>query len=56
LGLGDEPAKVLLDKGRVALSSGLDFGGRGAGFARLNFATTRQILDEIVDRIVDTVR
>jgi cysteine-S-conjugate beta-lyase len=52
MGWGDDPAKRLLDSGRIALSSGLDFGPRGAGFARLNFATTRTILDEIIDRIV----
>ena len=52
LGLGDDPAKELLERGRVALSSGLDFGEAGAGFARLNFATSRELLDEIVDRIV----
>ena len=40
-GLGDDPAKVLLDDARVALSSGNDFGEHGAGFVRLNFATTR---------------
>jgi len=56
LGLGNDPAKTLLETGRVALSSGLDFGPRGAGFARLNFATTEAILDEVVDRIVETVR
>ena len=53
--LGDDPAKRLLQTARVALSSGLDFGARGTGFARLNFATTRQILDEIVDRIVESL-
>jgi cystathionine beta-lyase len=51
-GLGDDPAAVLLERARVALSKGLDFGPGGAGFARLNFATTRGILDEILDRIV----
>ena len=55
MGLGDDPAKRLLDTARVALSSGLDFGGRGAGFARLNFATTRASLDAILDRIVEDV-
>jgi len=52
LGLGDKPAAVLLDKARVGLSDGTDFGSLGAGFARLNFATTRPILDEMIDRIV----
>jgi cystathionine beta-lyase len=56
LELDDDPAKQLLETARVALSSGLDFGPRGKGFARLNFATTRQILDEILDRIVEAVR
>jgi cysteine-S-conjugate beta-lyase len=56
LGLGDDPARWLLEHARVALSSGPDFGPHGAGFARLNFATTRGILDEIVDRTVTAVR
>ncbi|MDR3685470.1 MAG: PatB family C-S lyase [Coriobacteriia bacterium] len=56
LELGDDPAKRLLETARVALSSGLDFGHRGTGFARLNFATTQQILDEILDRIIEAVR
>ena len=51
-GLGDDPAKVLLEDARVALSAGRDFGENGAGFVRLNFATTRPILDEILDRVV----
>jgi cystathionine beta-lyase len=55
LGLGDDPAKRLLETARVALSSGLDFGERGTGFARLNFATTRELLDAIIDRIVEAV-
>jgi cystathionine beta-lyase len=56
LGLGDDPAAALLERARVALSAGHDFGSQGAGFARLNFATHRTILDEIVDRIVAVVR
>lgn len=56
LGLGDDPATLILERGRVALSHGLEFGEAGAGFARLNFATSREILDEIVDRIVSAVR
>lgn len=56
LGLGDDPAGVLLEKARVALSGGSQFGAAGAGFARLNFATSRELLDEIVDRIVEAVR
>ncbi|MDY0087188.1 MAG: aminotransferase class I/II-fold pyridoxal phosphate-dependent enzyme [Coriobacteriia bacterium] len=56
LGLGDNPAAWLLEHARVALSSGPDFGERGRGYARLNFATTRSVLDEIIDRIVTALR
>jgi len=51
LGLGDDPARAFLDRGRVALSSGPMFGSQGAGFARLNIATTRALLEEAVRRI-----
>jgi cystathionine beta-lyase len=50
LGLGDDPAAVFLEEGRVALTSGLDF-GHGEGFARLNLATTPEIIDEAVARM-----
>ncbi|CAJ1495387.1 aminotransferase class I/II-fold pyridoxal phosphate-dependent enzyme [[Mycobacterium] kokjensenii] len=43
-----EPAEILLADARVALSPGIPFGG-GPGFARLNFATTRVILDRAID-------
>jgi cystathionine beta-lyase len=51
LGLGDDPAKVFLDQGRVGLSSGTGFGEGGAGFVRLNLATTPAILAEAVTRM-----
>lgn len=54
-GLGDDPADALLERARVALSKGLDFGVEGAGYARLNFATHRSVLDEIVDRVASTL-
>jgi cystathionine beta-lyase len=54
-GLGDDPAAQLLKQARVALGSGPDFGEHGRGFARLNFATTRGLLDEAIDRIVRAV-
>lgn len=56
VGLGDDPVDQLLERGRVALSPGPDFGPRGHGFARLNFATSEVILDQIVDRLVDGIR
>ena len=51
LGLGDEPAKVLLDRGRVALNNGVEFGEPGIGHVRLNFATAPSVLIEAVGRI-----
>lgn len=50
LGL-DDPARLFLDKAKVALSPGPDFGAPGRGFARLNFATSAEILDTIVARM-----
>ena len=50
--LAEDPAKLLLERAQVVLSAGPDFGELGQGFARLNFATSRQLLDEIIDRIV----
>jgi cysteine-S-conjugate beta-lyase len=50
-GLGDDPAAVFLERGRVALETGLRFGSQGAGFARLNVGTTPELLDEAVRRV-----
>ena len=54
-GLGDDPAKWLLHHADVALSPGYEFGTPGVGFARLNFATTTEVLDLVVTRIVEAV-
>jgi cysteine-S-conjugate beta-lyase len=52
LNLPTEPADHLLSKAKVALSPGLPFGATvGSGFARLNFATTRAILDRAISAI-----
>jgi cystathionine beta-lyase len=51
LGLGDDPAATFLERGRVALSAGPDFGTGGAGHARLNLATSPQVLTEAVERM-----
>jgi cystathionine beta-lyase len=51
LGLGDDPAKTFLKKGKVALMRGLDFGRQGACFTRVNMGTSTQILSEVVGRM-----
>jgi cysteine-S-conjugate beta-lyase len=51
LGLGDDPAQTFLESGRVALSPGLDYGREGAGFARLNFGTSPELVAEAVRRL-----
>ncbi len=51
LGLGDDPAAVFRTRGRVALSPGRRYGTPGRGFARLNIATSPEILAEAVTRM-----
>jgi cystathionine beta-lyase len=55
LGLGDDPAELFLDRGRVALSPGPTFGEPGRGFARLNFGTSRELVEEAVRRMASAV-
>jgi cystathionine beta-lyase len=50
LGLGDDPAAVFLEHGRVAFSSGPTFGVGGEGFIRVNIATTPEVLTEAITR------
>ena len=54
LGLGEAPAEVFRRHG-VRLSPGPDFGPGGEGFVRLNFATSSEVLDLILDRMVEAV-
>jgi cystathionine beta-lyase len=51
LGLGEDPAAAFLERGRVALSRGLDFGAQGAGYARLNIGTDPERIEEAVTRM-----
>lgn len=55
LPLGDDPAALILEHGRVALSSGPTFGSGGGGFARLNFGTSPMILTEAIARVASGV-
>jgi cystathionine beta-lyase len=44
IGADDQPRELFLERGRVALEDGLRFGAVGAGYTRLNFATSEEIL------------
>jgi cystathionine beta-lyase len=51
LGLGPDPSEAILERGRLALSPGPQFGPQGAGFARLNLGTSPALVEEAVARI-----
>lgn len=51
LGLGEDPAATFLTHGRVALVPGPDFGEVGRGWARLNTATSGDLMAEAVRRM-----
>ncbi|MGI8826357.1 MAG: MalY/PatB family protein [Chloroflexota bacterium] len=51
LGLDEEPVDVFLERGRVALGRGPDFGAAGVGHVRITMATSDEILCEIVERM-----
>jgi cystathionine beta-lyase len=55
LGLGPDPAAVLLDRARVALNAGHRYGTGGDGHARLNLACDPDVLREAVRRITALV-
>lgn len=50
-GLEHNPAETLLRTAKIAVSEGTTFGPQGKGHIRLNFATSREILNEALDRI-----
>jgi cysteine-S-conjugate beta-lyase len=49
--VGETTQKRFLEHAKVALSEGSDFGEPGRGHVRLNFATSAEILDEILGRL-----
>ena len=51
----EEVTQLLLDKGRVALSDGADFGGVGKDFVRFNLATGKEIIKEAVIRMASVL-
>ncbi len=55
VGPDDQARERFLDRGRVALEPGLRFGAIGSGYARLNFATSGEILDQATHRMAQSV-
>lgn len=51
LGLGPDPAARVLEQAKVAVGRGRDFGPGAEGFVRVNFATSRALLSELLDRL-----
>jgi cystathionine beta-lyase len=56
LDLPGDPAGIFLEHGRVAVSSGPDFGTGGEGHVRVNIATSPELLTEVVGRMAGAVR
>lgn len=56
LELRPSPARFFYDHAKVALSDGANFGDSWEGFARLNFATSRALLQQILDKLTKAVR
>lgn len=55
LGLEPDAHGFFLEQARVALSDGPDFASPGEGHVRLNFGTSRKILDPILDRMASAL-
>lgn len=55
VGLGEDPAALILERGRVALSGGLPFGPGGAGHCRLNFGTSPDLVEMAFEGITQAV-
>ena len=55
LNLGEDPAKVFLEKGRVAFNAGKIYGKEASQFVRINLATSESVLTEAVNRMVKSL-
>lgn len=55
LDLPGGPFEYFLEHAKVALSDGVPFGRAGEGHARLNFATSRRLLEQILERLAASI-
>ena len=51
----ENPSKHLLLDAKVALEPGSKFGSQSSSFARLNFATEPEILEQVIERILSAI-
>lgn len=56
LQLGENPAEKILEKSRVALNAGHIYGPQWGDFARLNFATSPEILTQAITQMARGIR
>ena len=56
LGLEPDPYHWLLDHGKVGFNDGRDFGDGGEGHVRINFATSRAVLTQILERMEEALQ
>lgn len=54
--MGDSPAGHMLRNSKLAVKEGLDFGKNGKGHVRVNFGTSHDVLNEVIDRLVHSLR
>jgi len=50
-GIQGNPYEFFLKKARVAFNDGVTFGKGGEGYVRLNFACTREVLTQALERM-----
>ncbi|MGE3912822.1 MAG: MalY/PatB family protein, partial [Chloroflexota bacterium] len=56
LNLGRSPFEFFLERAKVGLMDGANFGEAGVGSVRLNFGTSPTILEEILTRMAQSIR
>jgi cystathionine beta-lyase len=56
LNLGDEPTAAILDKSKVALNAGHIYGAQWGQFARMNFATSPEIITQAITQMARGIR
>ena len=55
-GLEPDPYQWFLDRARVGFNDGRDFGDGGEGHVRINFATSRAILAQVLERMEEALQ